>query len=246
MQERQDKNQGLKDEPQQIKINQQPMATVGGLRKGHILSAEEKELKGIKDLQRGKSFLEARQAVQKQIERIFSDTQNPKKEIKHAAHGVSHAIPTNEGDEDIPPPPPVHYGVNQAIKNGLNNRKEEISKWQSAETLSNRASSQNSSNSEHDRSRNASDLPMNKFKSMENITKGLPRSDAALVDINLEDREMVSARMRKFKMENGKSLPNIAMQQQQIDGRMNALSSNYSDYTNLFFVMISFKQKGVG
>ena len=31
-------------------------------------------------------------------------------------HGVSHALP---GDEiDIEPPPPVHYGIDQALKNG--------------------------------------------------------------------------------------------------------------------------------
>ena len=40
---------------------------------GHIQSTSEKELNIIKDLQRGKSFDEARNAVQKQIERIFSN-----------------------------------------------------------------------------------------------------------------------------------------------------------------------------
>ena len=31
-------------------------------------------------------------------------------------HGVSHALPGDEND--IEPPPPVHYGIDQALKNG--------------------------------------------------------------------------------------------------------------------------------
>lgn len=42
------------------------------VKNGHIPSAAERELNGIRDLQRGKSFVEARTAVQKQIERMFS------------------------------------------------------------------------------------------------------------------------------------------------------------------------------
>ena len=140
---------------------------------GHIQSTSEKELNIIKDLQRGKSFDEARNAVQKQIERIFSNNHlngvpngpnsngpsnsNPligsstNRErtnttdqlpsiqhghlllhnpvtgakvnsngagmmVKHGMHGVSHALP-GELDDDIRPPP-IHYGINQAIKTG--------------------------------------------------------------------------------------------------------------------------------
>lgn len=151
------------------------------LKNGHIPSAGERELNGIRDLQRGKSFVEARTAVQKQIERMFSSAQsganvvndkttnigettltsstaylrnsddkndspqrrftsvqsgsslltNPHNgtkiglnRIQHTMHGVSHALP---GDElDIEPPPPMHYGIDQALKNGsvaLNNRR---------------------------------------------------------------------------------------------------------------------------
>ena len=142
--------------------NQQPV------RSGHIQSTSERELNMIRGLQRDKSFDEARTAVQKQIERIFSSTQNAadaavakpastsmtnllpnssghlagalgdrqvqvsshllqnphsgvqlggmnKAGIKHGMHGVSHALP-GELDDDIRPPP-VHYGVNQAIQN---------------------------------------------------------------------------------------------------------------------------------
>ena len=99
-------------------INNNVSVQTPGLRSGHIQTAAEKELNDIKDLQRGKSFLEARTAVQKQIERMFTDAQQPnimKKDIKHTIHGVSHAIP-GQGGEEIKPPPPVHYGVNQAIK----------------------------------------------------------------------------------------------------------------------------------
>jgi len=42
------------------------------LKNGHTSSpAGQRELNDIKDLQRGKSFLEARSAVQKQIEQMF-------------------------------------------------------------------------------------------------------------------------------------------------------------------------------
>ena len=141
------------------------------LRSGHIQSTSERELNMIRGLQRDKSFDEARTAVQKQIERIFSSTQNEADAtvgakpsstsltnlsqntnglagnqaldrqiqlnrnllqnphsglqlgaanknaagIKHGMHGVSHALP-GELDEKIRPPP-IHYGVNQAIQN---------------------------------------------------------------------------------------------------------------------------------
>ena len=139
---------------------------------GHMQSTSEKELNIIKDIQRGKSFDEARNAVQKQIERIFSNNHlnggpigqntnghsnnnalvgNSNRErintnelsstiqhghmllhnpvtgaklnqngsgmmVKHGMHGVSHALP-GELDDDIRPPP-IHYGINQAIKTG--------------------------------------------------------------------------------------------------------------------------------
>ena len=44
----------------------------GGIKNGHIPSAAERELSGIKDIQRGKSFLEARTAVQKHIEKMLN------------------------------------------------------------------------------------------------------------------------------------------------------------------------------
>ena len=131
------------------------------VRSGHIQSTSERELNEIRGLQRGKSFDEARTAVQKQIERIFNTSQNAAagvgtsngnvlnlgqakltgairdsqtkslsnllqnphngvmnkgSGIKHGMHGVSHALP-GELDDDIRPPP-MHYGVNQAIKSG--------------------------------------------------------------------------------------------------------------------------------
>lgn len=168
--------------------------------KTHFESNSERELNAI---QRGKSFDEARSAVQKHIERMFNDANNggvsagPKKDIKHTMHGVSHAIPGE--NEDIKPPPPVHYGVNQAIRNGINNRRMQHSnttnKWQSVESLVSDAQS------------SSPDSNRVKFSnSMENVSSGLPRT---LIDIDVENVD-VSERMRNFKMTNGKSMPNLS------------------------------------
>ena len=50
-----------------------PKSPAARLSTSHLQSEREKELDDIRDLQRGKSFLEARTAVQKQIERMFSE-----------------------------------------------------------------------------------------------------------------------------------------------------------------------------
>ena len=42
------------------------------IKNGHIPSSAERELNGIRDIQRGKSFLEARTAVQKHIEKMLN------------------------------------------------------------------------------------------------------------------------------------------------------------------------------
>ena len=67
-----------------------------------------------------KSFQEARTVVQKQIEKMFVGAgdegvqqQGAGRVIKHSMHGVSHVTPQEE--EQYNPPPPVHYGVNQAL-----------------------------------------------------------------------------------------------------------------------------------
>ena len=44
----------------------------GAIKNGHIPTAAERELNGIRDIQRGKSFLEARTAVQKHIEKMLN------------------------------------------------------------------------------------------------------------------------------------------------------------------------------
>ena len=168
---------------------------------GHMQSTTEKELNTIKDIQRGKSFDEARNAVQKQIERIFSNnhlnggpvgsasnsnglssnnplTGGPNKDrlngndlsnlqhghmllhnpvtgaklnpngngmmVKHGMHGVSHALP-GELDDDIRPPP-IHYGINQAIRtrNGQGNISYPESQSRSNDDLSFNRSNKNS------------------------------------------------------------------------------------------------------
>jgi hypothetical protein len=51
--------------------------------------------------------------------------------IQHTMHGVSHALP--DDDNDIEPPPPVHYGIDQALKNGsvaLNARRQSSAQQQ--------------------------------------------------------------------------------------------------------------------
>lgn len=118
----------------------------GPIKNGHIPSAAERELSGIKDIQRGKSFLEARTAVQKHIEKMLNNNPNNNPgtggnnhqsptsngalglpetpvvqrskllEVKHSMHGVSHALPGEMDDVELPPP--VHYGVDQAIRSG--------------------------------------------------------------------------------------------------------------------------------
>ena len=112
----------------------------GPIKNGHIPSAAERELSGIKDIQRGKTFLEARSAVEKHIEKMLTNNNQPNtspttnglipsstpsshtpdsrkiEAIKHSMHGVSHAIP---GEMDgIEKPLPVHYGIDQAIRSG--------------------------------------------------------------------------------------------------------------------------------
>lgn len=160
-----------------------------------------------RNVDRGKSFQEARNVVQRHIERMFNDNssnnkpslmQQPKREIKHAMHGVSHALPGQDHD-DIKPPPPVHHGVNQALKNRTridpdSDHEAKESQWQSVGSLLKESSQAMESK--------------NKFRSMENISRGLTRTPVVDVDLDHVD---VSDRMRRFKMENGKSLPNLSL-----------------------------------
>ena len=187
---------------------------------GHIMSASEKELDGIRDLQRGKSFLEARSAVQRQIERMFSDANNANSGadnktksssdlsmIKHTMHGVSHALPGE--DDEIKPPPPVHYGVDQALK----------ARWQSVESLEDPNAAENKKNS------GRQFAEANRFnKSSENVSSSGKRLNvsAEIHNDDDEDDEVdnvtndiaaddVVERMRRFKMEKGKSTPNLSI-----------------------------------
>ena len=80
----------------------------------------EKEV-NFRNIQRGKSFLEARSAVQRQIEKMFTEAnehedvkQGTPGNIKHTMHGVSHVRPDEE--DQYCTPPPVHYGVQMALK----------------------------------------------------------------------------------------------------------------------------------
>ena len=102
--------------------NHQQQQQHPGLRSSHLPGPAERELTGIRDLQRGKSFAEARTAVQKHIEKMFNgadgaagETNLHGRPIKHTMHGVSHRRP-GEDEEDIEPPPPTHYGVRQVSR----------------------------------------------------------------------------------------------------------------------------------
>ena len=75
----------------------------------------------FRNIQRGKSFLEARSAVQRHIEKMFMDANDkeeiktsPSGNIKHTMHGVSHVRPDEE--DKYCTPPPVHYGVEEALR----------------------------------------------------------------------------------------------------------------------------------
>ena len=206
-----------------------------GVRTSHLQSHREKELD---DLQRGKSFVEARTAVQKQIERMFSEAAvgdpvpgggHPKSKdtlgIKHTMHGVSHQL-LEDGSSDIkPPPPPMHYGIRAAIKqisinnDGRGDTSERVSnnKWQSVESLSAVAGRQPAAAAERSAAEPfVQERPPpkpSKFRSMENVSRsaggGLTRTLVDVHSADINDPE-VSDRLRKFKMEKGKSTPNLS------------------------------------
>ncbi len=195
--------------------HQQPPSALG-LRKSHFPTTAEKELTGIRDLQRGKSFAEARTAVQKHIERMFSDNsggvdsggmnagvgvgggvggvKRPEAVIKHTMHGVSH----RQGDDDdgIEPPPPTHYGVTEAIRDRNNNSRKDDQegsgsgnggRWRSVESLL------EEQQEEQRTTRNRSDLAPNKFRSVDNLrsdsmasSSGHGRLRRTVVDIDIE------------------------------------------------------------
>ena len=207
-----------------------PKSPAARLSTSHLLSEREKELN---DISRGKSFLEARTAVQKQIERMFSEaavgggapptggapvgghpgSKETLQGIKHTMHGVSHQL-LEDGSSDIKPPPPVHYGIRAAIKQiSINNGADErvsnnSNKWQSVESLTAAAAGRQP----------VAERPPptpSKFRSMENVSRsgvgggGLTRTLVDVHSADINDPE-VSDRLRKFKMEKGKSTPNLS------------------------------------
>ena len=234
-QERNSRNNTLAAAPASVATPRLP----AGVRTSHLQSEREKELDDIRDLQqRGKSFLEARTAVQKQIERMFSEAAvgggaspggpvpgggHPgSKEtlgIKHTMHGVSHQL-LEDPSGDIKPPPPVHYGIRAAIKQitiSDGNRSQRVSnKWQSAESLSAAAAASRQQAAAEEEEPFVQDRPPpkpSKFRSMENVSRsnsgGLTRTLVDVHSADIHDPE-VSDRLRKFKMENGKSTPNLS------------------------------------
>lgn len=66
----------------------------------------------LQNIQRGKSFLEARSKIEKMFV-ATTEEGNKTGQVKHSMHGVSHITPQEE--EQYNPPPPVHHGVNQAL-----------------------------------------------------------------------------------------------------------------------------------
>jgi hypothetical protein len=88
---------------------------------------QQTDIVNFSNMQRGKSFLEARSAVQRQIEKMFIEANedgassgngggklSPGGIIKHTMHGVSHIAP--EDEDKYCTPPPVHYGVQEALR----------------------------------------------------------------------------------------------------------------------------------
>jgi hypothetical protein len=220
--------------PPNISIAAASAVSASNIRNGHIPSAAERELSGIRDIQRGKSFLEARTAVQKHIERMFSDAaaqQQPPRmmaqhnSIKHTMHGVSHALP--DDDKDFVPPPPVHYGVEQAIRDGSalgfhnraraklannsSNNREDFAKWQSVESLLPEKPlqpapppQQHPPPSQQLQAERRPELAQIKsFRSMENVSSQLPPARGlarTLVEVDVDSVD-VSDRLRKFSIE---------------------------------------------
>ena len=128
-----------------------------------------------------KSFQEARTVVQKQIEKMFVGTtgdegvqqkQGAGRVIKHSMHGVSHVTPQEE--EQYNPPPPVHYGVNQALMS----RQEPQPQSFPSSRASQPAQQQPSPGPEH-----GSTLERNpKFQSMTSLTSSVTLNNS-IVDI---------------------------------------------------------------
>ncbi len=206
----------------------------------HIQSSRERELNSIRDGPRGKSFLEARTAVQRQIERMFTEAAaggNPvgvrdntnKENIKHTMHGVSHQSLDDDDADGLKPPPPVHYGVNQAIKKAASS-----DKWESVENIVRQSQARDEIGSRGLGEPAATSAPKpSKFRSMENVRAssggGLTRT---VVDVHNVDDHDVSDRLRKFKMENGKSTPNlssVSSSSNQGEANFNSLVGNALD-----------------
>jgi hypothetical protein len=211
-----------------------------GVRTSHMQTTSEKELSDIRDLPRGKSFHEARTAVQRQIERMFTEaagassggggvgnpaTKEAASIIKHTMHGVSHQS-LEDNDDDIKPPPPMHYGVNKAMRQAAKSggsKTDQIlsssSKWQSVESLMQQSTTTSESSKgdssggvSRNRSNDRAAPKPSKFRSMENVRSGGGGLTRTVVDVhntNHNDAD-VTDRLRKFKMENGKSTPNLS------------------------------------
>ena len=78
----------------------------GPIKNGHIPSAAERELNGIKDIQRGKTFLEARSAVQKHIENMLTNNNNnnqPASSTSTSANRLPGSNSANQNTESHPP-----------------------------------------------------------------------------------------------------------------------------------------------
>ena len=78
----------------------------GPIKNGHIPSAAERELNGIKDIQRGKTFLEARSAVQKHIENMLTNNNNnnqPASSTSTSANRLPGSSSANQNTESHPP-----------------------------------------------------------------------------------------------------------------------------------------------
>jgi len=174
------------DEEPKVVPNLPPKVTTSSLRgatHATVVANHKPEERG-RDLSRGKSFLEARSAVQQHIERMFASGEAPAQPgraappgLKHGMHGVSHALP-GQGGEDIPPPPPVHHGVEEAIRSI---RGSGGGRWKSVESLARVDEASSSSVSDMGEQRNRSDLTPGKFHSESNLTP-----QRLLVDIDVD------------------------------------------------------------
>ena len=174
---------------QRINVPQSPPKSMGSRPLPARPGPQDSEV-NFQNMQRGKSFLEARSVVQRQIEKMFvtaneDSNQTPAGHvIKHSMHGVSHVTPQEEEEHEAPPP--VHYGVNQALMS-----RQEANSTQQPQSFPSSRASQPSQRQEH-APRTLERNP--KFQSMSSLSSSVTLN-SSIVDIGNIDMSQKREKM---------------------------------------------------